>query len=208
MPFPILPFLFRKRKQIPILPPPNTVTTDLHSSLVKRHFYNEAGFQTYASFFAHWEGIITAGHVMTECSNQLPPFANGHMRCWPSGLDAALLGCKLPKNCPPNPKPSQMVTCIGYPAGSSHPSHREAQVYIQRPNTQDVWIARIITPDEPVVTGMSGGVVMNQNKQPIGVLITRNSPADLNNDRDPDESFDFVSLAGIWRAIMQEESFV
>ncbi len=208
MPFPILPFLFRKRKQIPILPPPNTVTTDLHSSLVKRHFYNEAGFQTYASFFAHWQGVITAGHVMTECGNRMPPFATGQRHCWPSGLDAALLGCTLPKNCPPDPKPNQAITCIGYPAGSSHASVREAQVYMQRPNTPDVWIARIITPDEPVVTGMSGGVVMGQSNQPVGVLITRNSPADLNNDRDPDESFDFVSLAGIWRAITKEESFV
>ena len=74
-------------------------------------------------------------------------------------------------------------------------------MYIQRPGAADTWIARIITPDEPVVTGMSGGAVMDASGQPIGILITRNSPADLNNDRDPDESFDFISLAGVWRAI-------
>ena len=55
---------------------------------------------------------------------------------------------------------------------------------------------------------MSGGAVMDASGQPIGILTTRNSPADLNNDRDPDESFDFISLAGVWRAISKGDNYV
>ena len=57
-------------------------------------------------------------------------------------------------------------------------------------------------PDEPVVTGMSGGPVLDaKTLEPIGITITRNSPADLNNDRDPDESADFIALSSVWEAM-------
>ena len=177
--------------------------------LVKRHFYNERGFQTYASFFAHWGGHISAGHAMTDCGDKLPPFASGPIESWPGGLDAALLGCRLPRQCPADPVPGQAVTCIGYPAGSSHPSIRGCKVYLERPGNKDTWIAHIFTPDEPVVTGMSGGAVLDaRSNEPIGIIITRNSPADLNNDRDPDESLDFISLAGVWRAVVKSGTYV
>jgi hypothetical protein len=139
----------------------------------------------------------------------LPPFAQGRMEKWPAGLDAALLGCDLPKNAPNDPVPGQAVNCIGYPAGSAHAARREAKIYMERPGKADTWIAHILTPDEPVVTGMSGGVVLDAiTDQAIGIIITRNSPADLNADRDPDESFDFVSLAGVWRAVHSGGIFV
>jgi len=65
--------------------------------------------------------------------------------------------------------------------------------------------AHIFEPDEPVVTGMSGGPVLDaQTLEPIGITITRNSPADLNNDRDPDESADFIALSDVWKAISGE----
>jgi len=54
----------------------------------------------------------------------------------------------------------------------------------------------------PVVTGMSGGPVLDaKTLKPIGITITRNSPADLNNDREPDESADFIALSDVWEAI-------
>ena len=185
--------------------PPPLVTRPVESfetGTVRRHFYNEAGFQTYGSFFSGWNGWITAAHVLDEAQGLAPPFADGNIEKWPDALDAALIGCTLPQDQPPAPRSSQMIKCIGFPAGSSYPAVREAKVYIERPSKPDTWIAHILAPDEPVVTGMSGGVVIDvQTETPIGIIITRNSPADLNNDRDPDESLDFVSLSGVWKAL-------
>lgn len=172
---------------------------------IRRHFYNERGFQCYASFFAHWEGWITAGHCMTETNDLLPPFAGGDFMTWPEGLDAAILGCTPPAKRPADPTIGQEVVCRGFPAGSRHLESRIGKVYFERnPGT---WIAHIELPDEPVVTGMSGGPVVDANSgQPIGVIITRNSPADLNNDRDPDESCDFIALSAIWDAVMKNSA--
>lgn len=168
---------------------------------IRRHFYNESGFQTYASFFAHWKGWVTAGHCLTEAADLLPDFADGDVICHPDGLDAALIGCELPDSCPAAPYPGQDIICIGYPAGCRTPETRHGKVYMQRPNAPS-WIAHIIDPDEPVVTGMSGGAVIDSaSGTPIGIIITRNSPADLNNDRDPDESCDFTALTDLWRAV-------
>jgi hypothetical protein len=178
-------------------------------ALVRRYFYNQKGAQTYASFFAHWRGYISAGHVMDDCGHMCPPFADGHIRTWPGGLDAALLGCELPVQCPADPVAGQDIRCLGYPAGSAHLAHRTARVYMQRPGAHGTWIAHIFTPDEPVVSGMSGGAVLDvKTAQPIGIIITRNSPADLNQDRDPDESFDFIALSSVWRAVMKDEIYV
>ena len=167
---------------------------------VKRHFYNQPGFQTYGSFFTLWNGWATAGHVLSEASELLPDFCTGPSQSWPGGLDAALIGCTLPPYAPEPPRVGQDIIVKGYPAGSRHIEQRRARVYHQR--QAGVWIAHIIMPDEPVVTGMSGGAVIDASTGvAIGILITRNSPADLNADRDPDESCDFVALSDIWHTL-------
>jgi len=202
-------FSFFRRKPKPTVqkqppkiwnPAPAESTDELD---IRRHFYNERGFQCYASFFAHWGGWITAGHCMTETDDCLPPFANGSCDSWPGGLDAAILGCTLPVKRPADPAIGQEVVCKGFPAGSRNLESRRGKVYFERnPGT---WIAHIEIPDEPVVTGMSGGPVIDvATGKPIGVIITRNSPADLNNDRDPDESCDFIALSSIWEAVMKQ----
>lgn len=172
---------------------------------IRRHFFNERGFQTYASFFSLWGGWATAGHCLTETGGRVPPFAKGRIINKPGGLDAALIGAKLPLSCPAPPREGLEVVCYGFPAGSRHRETRRGKVYIPRPGEPGRWIVHIFEPDEPVVTGMSGGPVMIAGTdQPIGILITRNSPADLNNDRDPDESFDFVALSAVWEAVKGE----
>ena len=176
---------------------------------VRRHFYNERGFQCYATFFPHWEGWITAGHVLTDAAHAWPDFTgdDDDTHLWPEGLDAALRNCSLPAGPPPNPKVGQKIVARGYPAGSRHLEERHGHVYLERGAGSGVWIAHIRTPDEPVVTGMSGGPVMDaETGEPIGILITRNSPADLNADRDPDESCDFVSLRAVWNAVSKSQN--
>ena len=54
---------------------------------------------------------------------------------------------------------------------------------------------------------MSGGAVLDaKTGQPIGIIITRNSPADFNNDRIPDESADFIALSAVWDALKENAS--
>jgi len=168
---------------------------------IRRYFHNEHHFQCYTSWFAYWSGWISAGHCLTDTQDHLPDFAaNMSVTSWPDGLDAALAGCSLPAKPPAAPRVGQDVIIQGYPAGSRHMEQRTARVYFERSPGQ--WIAHIFEPDEPVVTGMSGGPVVDaKTLEPIGITITRNSPADLNNDRDPDESADFIALSAVWIAM-------
>lgn len=183
---------------VPRIKPAPPFTTNTFE--VRRHFYNETGFQTYGSFFAHWDGWITAGHVITEAKDLCPPFAHGEMQTWPGGLDACAIGCTLPAIAPEPPRAGQAIIIQGFPAGARHIEERKGLVYFER--SPGTWIAHIQAPDEPVVTGMSGGAVLDAaSGEPIGILITRNSPADLNSDRDPDESADFVALCDVWHAL-------
>ena len=175
---------------------------------IRRHFYNQPRFQCYASFFAYWGGWISAGHCLTDTNDMPPPFASGDLLSWPEGLDAALIGVTLPGTRPADPVIGQKVTCLGYPAGSRIMELRHAKVYIERGKGSGTWIAHIREPDEPVVTGMSGGPVIDAlTGQPLGIIITRNSPADLNNDRDPDESCDFIALSSVWDAVARQQNF-
>lgn len=212
MPFPHLPPLFRRLKlwRRPSAPAPTPVhAAEGSEQAVRRHFYNERGFQTYGSFFRCWDGWITAGHVLDAAGGRRPPFATGHTETWPGALDAGLIGCSLPKSPPATPYAGQDLICTGYPAGARAPETRRAKCYIERPGQPHQWIGHILMPDEPVVTGMSGGLVADaQTGAAVGIIITRNSPADLNNDRDPDESLDFISLFGVWEALLAEKVLV
>lgn len=173
---------------------------------IRRYFHNERHFQCYTSWFAHWGGWISAGHCLTEAQDHLPSFADGKDAIkWPDGLDAAVVGCDLPKIRPEEPVVGQDVMILGYPAGSRHLESRTGRIYFERSPGQ--WIIHIFEPDEPVVTGMSGGPVLDaKTRKPLGITITRNSPADLNNDRDPDESADFIALSAVWDAMSSPAS--
>lgn len=165
-----------------------------------RHFLNNGIIQTYGSFFRLWDGWVTAGHVYQEMNRNVPAFATGDRIIQPGFLDAALFGVQLPAQRPPVPVEGQKLLAIGYPAGSTEPSEREAVVYIRR--SSESFIARILSPREPVVVGMSGGIVVDsQTAEPVGIIVVRNSPADLDRDGIKDESFDFVALSDLYDAV-------
>jgi len=166
-----------------------------------RYFYDQRGVQVYGSFFQQWGGWMTAGHVIQKMLKTSPPFASGQQVLNPGQMDAALMGCTLPARQPDAPRPGQKITVAGFPAGSGAPSLRHGEVYMQRPRMTD-WIATISSPSEPVVVGMSGGAVFDAaTDDVIGILITRNSPADLDADGVADQNFDFVALHDIWNQV-------
>ena len=142
------PDLAPQQPDSPVKPRPAHAQTSVD---VRRHFYNETGFQTYGSFFRLWEGWATAGHVLSEASNLLPDFCQGpqgsqcDVHSWPDGLDGALIGCALPSVPPAPPRIGQSLIVQGYPAGSRHLEQRRASAYFER--QPGVWIAHIITPD-------------------------------------------------------------
>lgn len=165
-----------------------------------RYFLNNGVIQTYGSFFRLWDGWATAAHVYTEMGRTVPDFATGDRNISPGFLDVALFGTTLPPSRPPEPVEGQQLLAIGFPAGSSTPAERHAEVYLRR--SSESFIARITQPHEPVVVGMSGGIVVDkETAEPVGVIVVRNSPADLDRDGVKDESFDFVALSDVYDAI-------
>lgn len=187
-------------------PSPDVIAKPQHNnqntSDIRRYFHNERGFQCYTTWFSHWGGWISAGHCVSEAMGHAPDFTKGACLTWPDGLDAALVDCDLPATSPPSPIIGQSVILKGFPAGSRSLESRGGRIYHERQKGQ--WIVHITEPDEPVVTGMSGGPVIDvASGKPIGIIITRNSPADLNNDKDPDESADFIALSDVWNALKQ-----
>lgn len=199
--------IFRPKKPEAYIPPPGQNPRPFK---VRRHFFNLKNVQCYGTFFPYWDGWITAGHVLTSSQHKWPKFAgSGPIDLWPEGLDAALKGCALPASPPPAPYSGQLVRLMGFPAGSRHLETRLSTVYIEREAGSGNWIAQIKAPDEPVVTGMSGGPVIDiKTDLPIGIIITRNSPADLDADQVPDQSCDFIALSAVWQAVRKTQSVV
>ena len=168
---------------------------------VRRYFFDDDDVHTYGTFYANWDGWITAAHVVRDMKYTTPPFASGDLIYQPDGLDAALIGCILPDTEPPQLREGMNLKVIGYPAGSQTPAVREGVVHYTVPGSGK-WIIRIDNPHEPVVSGMSGGVVINtETELPIGIVIEANHKADLDQDPELDHSLNVVSLCDVWNAV-------
>ena len=186
-----------------LVSPPTKMPEVTPPSEVKRYFYESQRGQTYGTFFRLWGGWATAAHVIEEMDNVVPPFAGGLLQIRPDSYDAAVIGGRLPAAPPPEPAKGMAVTAVGYPAGALAPSHRYSRVYLKRPGEgPQVWIAEVLSPEEPVVVGMSGGMVFEtETGRILGIIVHRNSPADIDRDGDLDQTFDFVALSDVYRSL-------
>lgn len=170
---------------------------------VRRYFYDDDIVTTYGSFYAYWDGWITAGHVIRDIKHTVPPFASGDVVYRPDGLDAALIGCTLPVAQPAQLTEGMEILVVGYPAGSAAPAYRKGAVHYTVPGSGK-WIIRIDEPNEPVVSGMSGGVAIDiATQKPVGIIIEANHQAQLDQDTDLDQSLNIVSLRDVWNAVTQ-----
>ncbi len=177
---------------------------------VRRYFSGNA----WGTYWQIWDGWITADHVHKEMLGEQPPFAQGYVWRHPHVIDATaysiILGDHVPA--PRAPRIGEYVYILGYPAGSDKPSLRHGRIYYTRKTTGSKYYSHpdtiivITTPDnhmidvnyEPVIGGMSGGIVVSTDMTALGVLVSQNSPTDLTGDGQDDQSADFVPLLDIY----------
>jgi len=184
---------------------------------VRKWLYKDNTTRNSGTVWELWGGYVTADHVHVGARHTIPHFADGPINRIAGHIDACLYGCTLPSKRPRDPMEGEQVTVSGYPAGTGHLEHRYASVYLKRPDGPNAgynvsgWIGKIdqwhpphkadSTLFDAVYGGMSGGLVSATDGTPLGILITQNGLADLDNDGFNDDSFDFISLAQVWEEL-------
>lgn len=171
---------------------------------------------SYGTYWKHCGGWFTADHVHEAMELNAPTFISGRVVRAPGLIDAVWYGKKWSCNAPISPEIGMPVYVLGYPGGSDKPSLREGTVHFHREESGSdgyqtgTWIV-VFEPredaglsGEAVVVGMSGGIVTDHAYNPIGILVTQNSPADLNGDGEFEQSVDIVSLTDAYRILIEE----
>ncbi len=190
--------------------------------LPRRYFRMTNTSANHGTFWPIWGGWITADHVHTGAAHLAPPFAGGDIMRSPDIIDVCMYGTKKPLR-PRDIQPGERLEVFGFPGGSEFLSVRFGKVHAKRTSggspgySQPTWIGHIddrpapYGPDqeigsmyEPVVGGMSGGLVQAPDGEALGVLVTQNGLADLDGDGDSDNSFDFVALADVYDVFFGE----
>jgi len=167
---------------------------------VRRHFDG----RVYGTFWDHCGQTITADHVVSGMADGGAEFV-GQDPWRPDGvLDVASYGdwkCGPPKSV----AEGVAVSLIGYPGGSADAAIRRGKVYFHRSVSGSAgyevptWIV-VFETREPVVGGMSGGIVIDEDRNPLGVIVVQNSPSDLDGDEIEDHSADIVALSDYYEA--------
>lgn len=171
---------------------------------------------SYGTYWRYCGGWFTADHVHEAMELNAPKFIKRKVVRAPGIIDAAWYGKKWTCGAPLNPKVGMPVYLLGYPGGSDKPTLRQGKVHFQRvesgsPGYQlGTWIVVFESRNdagisgEAVVGGMSGAIVTDFNFDPVGILVTQNSPADLTGDGNLDQSVDIVGLADAWRVLIEK----
>lgn len=170
---------------------------------------------SFGTYWKHCGGWFTADHVHTAMNLETPKFVRGNVVRAPGIIDAVWYGKKWSCAAPINPKLGMAVYVLGYPGGSDKPTLREGTVHFHRTESGSegyqtgTWIV-VFEPrgdagisGEAVVVGMSGGIVTDYNYNPVGILVTQNSPADLNGDGVLEQSVDIVGLGDAYRVLIK-----
>ena len=107
------------------------------------------------------------------------------------------------------------VYLLGYPGGSDKPTLRQGTVHFHREESGSqgyqigTWIVVFAPRDDAGISGetavvdMSGGIVTDMDLNPVGILVTSNSPADLNGDGGLQQSVDIVSLTDAYQVLIE-----
>ena len=169
---------------------------------------------TYGTYWQYCGGWFTAVHVHTGMGFEAPEFVSGAVVRSPGLIDAAWYGGEWSCDAPMNPEDGMPVYLLGYPGGSDKPTLRQGNVYLRRSQSGSpgyeisTWVVVFELRGvagifgEPVVGGMSGGVVTDREFNPVGILVTQNSPSDVTGDGKLQQSADIVGLADAYQALI------
>lgn len=179
---------------------------DVWASKVQRYFYDEPTFSSYGTFFKLKNSYFTAAHVIDGALGKKPEFEPND-KSWThaiNGMDISISNIKSVLNYDfPIVQSGCNLIVIAYPARDMDYEVLEGVSYIQRAEANKQWIGIIENPNEPVVGGMSGGIVLascrGEKYRPAGVLVTQNSKTDIDGDGQDEKSFDFVSIEYVLR---------
>jgi len=171
---------------------------------------------SYGTYWKYCGGWFTADHVHEAMNLDAPKFIKHAVVRAPGLIDAAWYGKNWNCGAPANPEIGMDVYVLGYPGGTDKPSLRQGTVHFHRTESGSegyqtgTWIV-VFEPredaglsGEAVVVGMSGGIVTDTELNPVGILVTQNSPADLNGDGAFDQSVDIVGLDDAYRILIGE----
>jgi len=213
-------------------------------------YFRGAGFSTWASFWSHWGGGITAEHCIRETRGWSP--SHPQLDSYPKGfepvvklsvsdevlrdldggfsgppeiyLDAATASVELPEVPPVAPAANMRVKVYGFPAACTRqPEVRRGKLYIERIQWNNdhhafqlSWIVVFDDDMVPVSGGMSGGLVVfapdcppgqqdfhapRSSEIPVGITITLNSAANLDDDPHLEDGMDMTALYHVWAAM-------
>ena len=170
---------------------------------------------SYGTYWKYCGGWFTADHVHEAMELNAPDFISKTVVRAPGIIDAVWYGKKWSCGAPASPDVGMPVYVLGYPGGTDTPSLRQGKVHFHReesgsPGYQTgTWIV-VFEPrgdaglsGEAVVVGMSGGIVTDMDFNPVGILVTQNSPADLNGDGVIEQSVDIVALDDAYRILIE-----
>lgn len=170
---------------------------------------------SYGTYWNYCGGWFTADHVHEAMDLDTPDFIRPAVVRAPGVIDAAWYGKTWTCEAPANPVIGMAVYILGYPGGSDEPTLRQGKVHFHRTESGSegyqtgTWIVVFEPRDdagisgEAVVVGMSGGIVTDYDFNPVGILVTQNSPADLNGDGALEQSVDIVGLADAYRILIK-----
>lgn len=170
--------------------------------------------RSYGTYWKYCGGWFTADHVHEAMELNAPDFISRGVVRAPGIIDAVWYGQKWKCATPANPTLREAVYVLGYPGGSDAPSLRRGKVHFKREESgsegyqMGTWVI-VFEPrgdaglsGEAVVVGMSGGIVTDTDFNPVGILVTQNSPADLDGDGELDQSVDIVGLKDAYEVLI------
>jgi hypothetical protein len=183
-----------------------------------RRYFNGSAWCTYWQPWADVDnGWISAEHCHRQMLGDRPPYVSNSTEAFrlAGQIDGVYYGTTRPARRPRDMIEGEQVYIMGYPGGSDDPSLRRGTVYIKRTFSvsdhyeQPTVIVIIPTQKEytsgvayePVIGGMSGGIVTGLSFEPLAILVTQNGQTDLTGDGIPDSSSEVVPLNEVWELI-------
>ena len=182
---------------------------------IRRRFRQTPTTNTYGTYWDHCGVTISAGHVHVEMGFTPIQDALGPVKFAPGVIDAVFYGDDWTCGPPVNPVDGQRIWIAGYPGSSDTLALRRGAIYLKRSvsGSDGYQLGTYIVVfdpksladflGEPVATGMSGGIAVDENLAPIGILATRNDQFDSDDDGEPEQGSDIVGLYDAYQALIE-----